>query len=147
MVGGGQEGAGILDLTTEGRYPVKPYDTKLRQAAVEFRALCQKYDCAGFVLFVSPTHSEYVHHFSPSWSVAKIEGPDRLRFRSKREDFVSKEEQDQKTGATAHMLTSFLEWSRNAHGQMASVLTQLCEHMNIKWTPWTVPDSVPGDGK
>lgn len=125
----------------------RPYDPKLREAAEEFRALCQRYDCAGVVLFVSPTNAEFVNHIHPSWSVATIEGNDRLRFRSKREDWPSKEAQDAATSASAHMLTSIVEWSRQVNTSMRGVIEQLRPHMRIAWAAWDRPDSVPGDGK
>jgi hypothetical protein len=124
-----------------------PYDPKLREAAEDFKALCEKYDCAGIVLFVSPTHSEFVNHISPSWSLVKFEAPDRMRFRSKREDFPSKEAQHQATEATTHILTSTAEWARRLQSTMMSVLEQLKPHMRVMWTAWGEPDSYPGDGK
>lgn len=60
----------------------KPYDPQLREAAEEFKRICEKYDCAGVVLFVSKTHSEFVNRIDPSWSVMRLEGPG-IRFRSK----------------------------------------------------------------
>ena len=124
-----------------------PYDPKLREAAEEFKALCTKYDCAGVVLFVSPTHSEFVNHVGPSWSVVKFELPNGLRFRSKREDFPSKEAQRFATESTAHMLTSIVEWSRVLNASMTSVIKQLQGKMQILWSAWGYPDSYPGDGK
>jgi hypothetical protein len=88
-----------------------------------------------------------VNHISPSWSVVKIEGPDRLRFRSKREHFETKELQEASTEASAHMLTSIVEWSRQVNAMMRSVLEQLEKHMRIVWSAWGEPDSYPGDGK
>jgi hypothetical protein len=124
----------------------QPYDPKLREAAEEFKTLCRKYDCAGFVLFVSPTHSEFVNHFGPTWSVVTPQGEHGVRFRSKREDWPTKEAQDAATEASAHMLTSVVEWSRQVNTGMRSVLEQLSKVMRIAWSAWDKPDSVPGDG-
>lgn len=124
-----------------------PYDSKLREAAEEFKRLCERYDIAGVVLFISPTHSEFVSKIDTGWSVAKFESPTGLRFRSKAEDFKSKEEQHRCTEATVHMLTSIVEWSRQLNQSMTSVLQQLSRHMRIVWTAWGKPDSYPGDGK
>lgn len=124
-----------------------PYDPKLRKAAEEFNLLCQKYDCVGVCLFVSPTHSEFVNHFSPSWSVMKMEGDDRLRFRSKKEDFPSDEDQKFATESTVHAVTSILEWSVLLHETWAKLLLHLRGHMTILHSAWGEPDSVPGDGK
>lgn len=126
---------------------MKPYDGELRKAAEEFKVICAKYDCAGAVLFVSPTHAEFVNVIEASWSVASIQGDGNIRFRSKREDFPSKERQDYCTGATAHVFTSMIEWSRTFNEAMTSVIQQLNGQMRIMWEAWDEPDSVPGDGK
>jgi hypothetical protein len=105
-----------------------------------------KYDCAAMVLMVSPTHAEVLNDLFPTWSVMKREG-NGLRFRSKREDFVTKEAQHQAAEATAHMLTSTVEWSRQLNANMRGVLEQLGRHMKIGWIAWDKPDSSPGDGK
>lgn len=134
-------------MAAKGLIMKKPYDQKLRDAAEEFKALCQKYDCAGVVLLVSPTNAEFVNHVNPSWSVLSMEGVDRIRFRSKREDWPTKEAQDAATNASVHMLTSIVEWSRQTNTAMRGVIDQLRPHMRIAWAAWGKPDSVPGDGK
>lgn len=126
---------------------MKPYDPKLREAAEEFKALCRKYDCAGFVLFVSPTHSEFVNQFSPSWSVMQPDGSDSIRFRAMRHDFVSRESQEAAIRSSAHVLASVLEWTRMTNGAFRGVLEQLSQHMRIVWRAWDGPTSVPGDGQ
>lgn len=124
----------------------KPFDPELRKAADEFKAICQKYDIAGFALFVSPTHSEFVNYLSPSWSVCRIEGPGILRFRSKRSDFPTDAAQRHATDSTVHMLTSVIEWSRQVNTNMTSVIMHLRRHMQILWKAWNeVPDSIPED--
>jgi hypothetical protein len=125
----------------------QPYDPKLREAAEEFEKICEKYDCAGVVLFVSPTHSEFATHISPSWSVARMESPAALRFRSRRADFESKEEQVRCTEASMHMFTSIIEWSRKLNEETRSIVRQISQHMGVVWQTWGDPDSVPGDGK
>lgn len=126
----------------------KPYDPKLRQAAEEFKALCQKYDCAGFVLFVSPTHSEFVNEYSPSWSVARPEPPNRIRFKAHSEDYPSKEAHRDATRSTAHIFTSMVEYTQMMNGTMRGVLAQLNQVMRVMWTAWGErPESYPGDGK
>ncbi len=79
--------------------------------------------------------------------MVRIEGPTELRFRSKRADFPSVEEQKRCTEASAHMLTSIVEWSRQVNESMRSVLQQLGKHIRIGWSVWGDPHSVPGDGK
>lgn len=124
-----------------------PYDLSLRDAAEDFKSICREYDCMGIVLFVSPRHAEFVNHISPSWSLMRHDGNESIRFRSKREDFGSKEEQDLATLATTHGVCSIVEWSRITFEAWQGVLTQLREHMTILHRTWEKPDSVPGDGK
>ncbi len=125
---------------------MKLYDPKLRDMAVEFRALCKKYDCMAAALFVSPTHSEFVNELSSSWSVARMESANEIRFRSKKEDFPSREAQKFATDSTVHAITSIVEWSRMSYRQWDSILSQLRKHMTIIHKVWGKPDSVPGDG-
>jgi hypothetical protein len=126
---------------------MKPYDPKLREAAEEFELLCKRYDVVGVCLFVSPTHSEFVNELSPSWSIMKIEDNRIIRFRSKRAEFPSKEAQYQATNATAHAVTSVVNWSRQTHGMWGNILYQLQSHIKIFYSIWDKPDSTPGDGQ
>ncbi|HTL13092.1 MAG TPA: hypothetical protein VL588_11415 [Bdellovibrionota bacterium] len=128
-----------------------PYDPKLREAMLEFRALCAKYDCMGAILLVSRTHAEFGNVIDPTWSVMHFEkdpeggGRMAVRFRSKKEDFPSKEAQHEATEATAHGVTSIMNWARQTHDMWASLLTELQKHMKVFFTVWDEPDSVPGD--
>ncbi len=126
---------------------MKPYDPKLREAAEDFKALCLKYDCMGVVLFVSPTHSEFVNELSPTWSVMHKEGEHGIRFRSKKADFPSKDAQHFATESTTHGVTSIVEWTRMTNNAWSGILSKLREHMKIMHSVWDRPDSVPGDGK
>jgi hypothetical protein len=76
-----------------------------------------------------------------------MEAPDKMRFRSKREDFPTKEAQHFATESSTHLLTSIVEWSRQLNDSTRGVLMQLAEYMKIGWSVWGKPDSVPGDGK
>jgi hypothetical protein len=125
-----------------------PYDPKLREAAEQFNAMCKKYDCMAVCLLVSPTHAEFVNVLDPSWSVMRPEGPAGIRFRSKKEDFNSKEEQHESTEATTHGVTSIVEWSRQTNRMWSGILSTLQKHMKIFYKTWAdEPDSIPGDGK
>lgn len=127
---------------------MKPYDPKLREAAIEFEAICKKYNCMGSCLFVSETHAEFSQVINPKWSVMWVE-PEKnsLRFRSKKEDFPSKEVQHEATRSTTHGVTSFLNWSQQQAKQWGAVLEMLRKHMTVVYEVWDGPDSTPGDGK
>lgn len=130
----------------------KPYDPKLRKAAEEFTALCKKYDCVGSAIFVSPTHAEFVHQLEPTWSVMRIEPQDDggagIRFRSKAQDFDSKEAQEAHTAASAHAVTTLLQHSERSYGLWRGLLEKMQEQMTVLYRTWgSKPDSVPGDGQ
>lgn len=126
---------------------MKPYDPKLREASKEFTKICEKYDCMAVNLFVSPTHCEFVNHLHSSWSVIKMEEPNKIIFRSKKEDFKSKKEQHFHTQSSVHAVTSIVEWTRRTNEGWAELLNKLRKHMRILHSVWGEPDSVPGDGK
>jgi hypothetical protein len=131
----------------------KPYDQKLRAAMEEIKPILKKYDCMASVVLASPTNSEFIFQPSTSWSVCRWEGEPaegKLRFRSKREDFATKEEQDFATTATVYGIESIRWLSLKHHNQMGQLIEMLREHMSIMTNVTGMlgkPDSVPGDGK
>lgn len=128
----------------------KPYDPKLREAAEEFKAICEKYDCIGACLFVSPTHSEFVNELKTSWSVLRFEPTDQgvaIRMRSKRDDFPSKEAQRFATDSTVHAVTSIIEWSRQTHDNWQELLKLIRTKMTVLYSAWGEPDSIPTTGE
>lgn len=131
-------------LDVKGQLPKQLFDPELRKAAKELEAIAEKYDCAAVCLFVSKTHSEFINHITPEWSVLRREGPNGIRLRSKKEMFSSKEEQHRVTEASAHLLTSVFEWSRQVHSNFGKILEALGAHLNIMWRVWDdKPDSTP----
>jgi hypothetical protein len=88
------------------------------------------------MLLVSPTHSEYLFHIEASWSVMKFEPGGRMRFRSKREDFKTKEQQHEMTEGSVHALTSFVQFGRMCQANMEGILDQLRKHMKIAYSVW-----------
>ncbi len=120
------------------------FDPKLKEAAEEIKAVLRKYDCNGSMLLVSPSHSEYVFHIDSSWSLMKFDfGPDGprdgkyyIRFRSKKEDFPSKEAQHVATESTIHFVTSTLQWGSMVQRNMQSLMDQLRHHMRIAYEVW-----------
>jgi len=112
----------------------KLYDEQLRAAIEEIRPILKKYDCMATVLLASPTHSEFLLEPTASWSVCRWEGSPSdgaLRFRSKREDFLSKEAQDRATEATVHGIESLRWLCARFHDQFSDVVSMLRKHMVI----------------
>lgn len=131
-----------------------PYDPKLRDAAEEIRAVFAKYDVLGTCAMASPTHSELIFQPEATWSLVRWEGvgPERmgLRFRSKREDFESKEAQDQATTATIHAIES-VRWLSERFARDMEKLIDMVRKSAVVMTNVAGfmgrPDSYPGDGK
>ncbi len=130
-----------------------PYDPKLRLAAEEIKEILKKYDCMGFTVLASPTNSEFIFEPATTWSVCRWEGSPTesgLRFRSKREDFASKEAQDTATAATVHGLESCRWLAERFNQDLGRLVDELRKRMTIITNVAGMlgkPDSVPGDGK
>ena len=62
-----------------------------------------------------------------------------MRFRSKREDFNTKEEQQQKTEKTVHALTSFVQYGRMCQSNMEDILNHLRKYMTVAYEVWKDP--------
>ena len=119
------------------------YDPKLKEAAEEIKLILKKYDAQSAMILVSPSHCEYLYFLDSSWSTAKFEpapnqGPNAccIRFRSKIEDFKSKQDQNLATEATVHGITSMLQFGRMTAGRMQQILEVLTPHMKIAYEVW-----------
>ena len=55
----------------------KPYDQNLRLALEEIKAVLKKRDIMAFLHMGSLTHGEFYLHTDATWSVMKLEGPDK----------------------------------------------------------------------
>lgn len=116
------------------------FDPKLKEALEEIKPILNKYDCMAAMVLVSPTHSEYLNHLTASWSVMKIEtspgGESAIRFRSKLEEWPSKEAQRRATECSVHTITTVIEWTRMQNAAFRSVVQVLRSHMKIAWETW-----------
>lgn len=106
----------------------KLYDPKLKQVAVEIRAVLEKHDVGAFVTLTSPTHSEFVMHL-PSWSGLSLENDDqgkpRLRIRIKKEE-------KQKAEATVWMVAGSIEILHRGIKQYGTILDFMRQKALIK---------------
>lgn len=112
------------------------FDPCLKEAIEEIKAVLRKHDAMATIILVSPTHLEWLHHIEASWSVMRYEGPGLLRFRSKKEDWPSKDAQDRATEASVHAVTTFFQFGRKLQHEMGQVLDQLRQHMRIAYEVW-----------
>ncbi len=110
-------------------------DPKLKKAMEQIKKICLKNDIAAQVILVSPTHSEFLYHLSPSWSVVTLKN-NGLRFRSKKEDFPNKKIQDRNTELSARMLLQIRDISGKTFMDMEKIVAILSEHMDIKHEPF-----------
>lgn len=92
-----------VNTDAEGR----KFDPVLKEAMAEIGAILEKHKIGGCVLLGSQTHAEHLFKH-PEWAVVQweaveVEGESGmgLRFRTKREDFQSSQEQHHFTEATA----------------------------------------------
>lgn len=111
------------------------FDPKMKEAMAEIKAVIKKYDCAAFVLLNSPIASEFINDITPSWSVMRFDqsekGEPAIRFRSKKGDFKTKEEQDYCTDRTVNFLYRFVEMMAHHFLAYEKLISQLKEHMEI----------------
>jgi len=109
----------------------KGYDPKLRKVMNQISDILTENDICAFISLQSDTHVEFLLKMDASWSVARVEPPNGIRIRSKKEDFESKEEQHRQTEATVGMIMSFKDLSRLMHENMCGVEEALRPHMQI----------------
>jgi len=114
-----------------------PYDPDLKEAMEKIKAILDEYQIGGSITLASRSHSEFLYHF-PEWSVAQFnKSKDGIDFRSKAEDFESKEQQDQDTEASVHLLCAIRDISAQTFGNFDNVLQDLGKHMDISHKPFS----------
>lgn len=86
------------------------YSPKLKIAMEEIKAIITKHDIAALIVLHTPGNSEYLNSISPSYSCAKFESDEVVRFRAKASDFGGdKEKRNEKLVATSNMLNLLSE--------------------------------------
>lgn len=114
-------------------------DPKLKEAMAEITPILKKHDIAGHIILVSPTASEFKFFIEPSWSCVRIEpngdGTATCRFRSKKADFKSKDEQHRVTEQSVWMILGIKDLAAATFIQMEAVEKILRQHIEIDHTP------------
>lgn len=86
------------------------YHPKLKKAMEQIKEILREHDIAAYVVLHTPGYSEYLNHISPSYSCAKHEGDNGVRFKAKAEDYNgSKEVRNQKIKDTVNMVGHFAD--------------------------------------
>ncbi len=81
------------------------YSPKLKKAMEEVKEILNKYDIGALVVLHTPGHSEYLNKINPSYSCAKFESDEAVRFRAKKADFGGDvEARNKKLTDTSNML-------------------------------------------
>lgn len=106
-----------------------------RDAMAEINAVLKKYDLAGAITLVSKERAMFRYHF-PTWGVLKLEGNDKLRFRSKRKDFPSEEAQHEATELSLHVVLQMRDIAAQTFDLMEQLHARLSEHMEIEHKPF-----------
>lgn len=111
-------------------------DPNLKTAMAQIRAILNEHDIGGAVTLVSPTHCEFYFHLSPSWSICYFNGPE-LRFRARRRDFTTAEEQQRCVELTVHLIHQIRDMNVQSFTQMERVIDMLKEHFDIDHKPYS----------
>lgn len=109
-------------------------DPILITASKEIEEILMKHDIAGVVLLTSKTHSEFLMHLDPTWSVCtfeKITGGRVLRFKAKRADFPSKEAQGVAISDSIGIIMGLRDAAQRVVGDMTSVAEMLAKHVDF----------------
>ncbi len=105
------------------------YSPKLKKAAEEIKEILSRYDIAGLITLHTPGHAEFINEVSPSYSCLTIT-EDMARVKTKRADFATKQEWEQKINDTVNMVGLFRDMSArhfSMHDEIFSMLEKVVE--------------------
>lgn len=109
-------------------------DKRYRECMAEIVSVLHKYDMAGAVTVVSKERAMFKYHF-PTWSCILL-GEDNIRFRSKREDYPSKEAQRHATELSAHIIMQMRDVAAQTFDTMERIHKMLAEKFEIEHVPF-----------
>lgn len=104
----------------------KPY----RECVAEIVGVLKKYDMAGAVTVVSKERAMFKYHF-PTWSCI-ILGEDQLRFRAKRSEYPSVEEQHEAVELSTHIVLQMRDIAAQTFEVMETIHKALAEKFDIE---------------
>lgn len=84
------------------------YSPKLKKIMDQIKDLLKENDVAGFVVLHTPGYSEYLNHLNASYSCAKIESNEGIRFKLLSKE-VGRERAKQIANDTYNMITHFAD--------------------------------------
>lgn len=95
-------------------------DKKYRECMAEISAILTKYDMAGAMTVISKERAMFKYQF-PTWSCISLGSNGELRFKSKRADYASVEEQREHVNLSAHIILQMRD--------IAAQTFAMCEHI------------------
>lgn len=108
------------------------YDPKLKEIMPELTALFKKHNIGGYVVLCSGTHAEFKFMFeTPDWSCVILQ-ENGIRFRSKKEDWPSKEAQDSATEKSVNMIEAVQTVAGKCFVDCGEVMDILKEHIKME---------------
>jgi hypothetical protein len=110
-------------------------DKRYRECVAEIAGVLKKYDMAGAITVVDKHRAMFRYHF-PTWSCVQFERPNQIRFRSKREDFPSKEAQHQATELSVHIIMQMRDIAAQTFALCEDIKGKLDKHMEIEHHPF-----------
>jgi len=108
-------------------------DKRYRDCVNAIRAVLKRYDMAGAITVVSKERAMFLYHF-PTWGVLTL-GDDHIRFKSKREDFATKEDQHEATELSAHIVMQMRDIAAQTFKVMNDLGETLATNLGMEHTP------------
>ena len=113
---------------------MKKYDPMLREAMTEINGILEKYDIAGFIALISPTHAEFKLTIDkPSWSNLRfLKDGKAVHFK------VHMKSDPENTEATAHALYSLRDLCALGFGQTNDIIEMVekIDAVKVEHTPF-----------
>jgi hypothetical protein len=109
-------------------------EKKYWECVLEIEAVLKKHDMAGAITVISKERAAFKYHF-PTWSCI-ILSETELRFRSKREDYPSREAQHQAAELSTHIILQMRDIAAQTFTMCEAIEKGLREKFEIEHTPF-----------
>lgn len=113
-------------------------DPQLKTCIEEIKPILRKYDCVAIVMLQSQTHSEYLLHLDPEWSIVKFvtlpDGGLGLRVKAKRSEYPSIEAHQKAVSLGVGVLMGFAHMMNHLAEKLeglVGVISQKTEIQNV----------------
>jgi hypothetical protein len=115
----------------------KKFDPRLKAAMQEIHDILERYNIAGHVVLVSPSHSEFATTF-PKWSLAQYEKQGKqvgIRFSTKNRDFPTSKEECEAIETSVHMIEQFRINAVEHFRVMDEIMRRVRTNIEVVTTP------------